>query len=241
MGYNMKLLICDDSQINIDLVLFLVDIFEKKYNVEFEKDTRLSGDFILTEKNSYDIAIVDVEMPGISGIELSQKLKEINPQIRIMILTAFDNYLDYAMKIQVFRYLSKPIDRNRFIRNLEEAVEEYNKTNKKLTLKSNDSFIVINTNDILYLERKTGGTAVVTINDELEVKEKLDECKELINQPDIFVHSHNSIVVNLQNVVNFDKSIVTLQKNDKETVETYMSQRKYKEFKENFMKFVIGK
>lgn len=241
MGYNMKLLICDDSQINIDLVLFLVDIFEKKYNVEFEKDTRLSGDFILTEKNSYDIAIVDVEMPGISGIELSQKLKEINPQIRIMILTAFDNYLDYAMKIQVFRYLSKPIDRNRFIRNLEEAVEEYNKTNKKLTLKSNDSFIVINTNDILYLERKTGGTAVVTINGELEVKEKLDECKKLINQPDIFVHSHNSIVVNLQNVVNFDKSIVTLQKNDKETVETYMSQRKYKEFKENFMKFVIGK
>ena len=41
--------------------------------------------------------------------------------------------------------------------------------------------------------------------------------------------------------VNFDKTIVTLQKNDKETVETYMSQRKYKEFKENFMKFVMGK
>lgn len=237
----MKLLICDDSQINIDLVLFLVDIFEKKYNIEFEKDTRLSGDFILTEKNSYDIAIVDVEMPGISGIELSQKLKEINPKICIMILTAFDNYLDYAMKIQVFRYLSKPIDRNRFIRNLEEAVEEYNKTNKKLTLKSNDSFIVINTNDILYLERKTSGTAVVTVNGEFEVKEKLDECKALINHPDVFVHSHNSIVVNLQNVVNFDKANVTLQKNDKETVKTYMSQRKYKEFKENFMKFVIGK
>ena len=237
----MKLLICDDSQINIDLVLFLVDIFEKKYNIEFEKDTRLSGDFILTEKNSYDIAIVDVEMPGISGIELSQKLKEINPKICIMILTAFDNYLDYAMKIQVFRYLSKPIDRNRFIRNLEEAVEEYNKTNKKLTLKSNDSFIVINTNDILYLERKTSGTAVVTVNGEFEVKEKLDECKALINHPDVFVHSHNSIVVNLQNVVNFDKANVTLQKNDKETVKTYMSQRKYKEFKENFMKFVTGK
>lgn len=237
----MKLLICDDSQINIDLVLFLVDIFEKKYNIEFEKDTRLSGDFILTEKNSYDIAIVDVEMPGISGIELSQKLKEINPKICIMILTAFDNYLDYAMKIQVFRYLSKPIDRNRFMRNLEEAVEEYNKTNKKLTLKSNDSFIVINTNDILYLERKTSGTAVVTVNGEFEVKEKLDECKALINHPDVFVHSHNSIVVNLQNVVNFDKANVTLQKNDKETVKTYMSQRKYKEFKENFMKFVIGK
>lgn len=241
MGYNMKLLICDDSQINIDLVLFLVDIFEKKYNIEFEKDTRLSGDFILTEKNSYDIAIVDVEMPGISGIELSQRLKEINPKICIMILTAFDNYLDYAMKIQVFRYLSKPIDRNRFIRNLEEAVDEYNNTNKKLTLKSNDSFVVINTNDILYLERKVGGTNIVTTNGELEVKEKLDECKELINQPAAFVHSHNSIVVNLQNVVNFDKSNVTLQKNETETVETYMSQRKYKEFKESFMKFVMGK
>lgn len=237
----MKLLICDDSQINVDLVSFLVDIFEKNHNVEFEKDVRTSGDFILTEKNSYDIAIVDVEMPGISGIELSQKLKQINPRTCIIILTAFDNYLDYAMKIQVFRYLSKPLDKNRFFRNLEEAVEEYYKKNKKLTLKSNDSFVVVNTNDILYLERKVGGTTVVTINGELEVKEKLDECKELINQPMAFVHSHNSIVVNLQNVVNFDKVNVTLQKNETETVETYMSQRKYKEFKESFMKFVMGK
>ncbi len=237
----MKLLICDDSQITLDLVNLLVEVFEKKHNVEFEKDIRTSGDFILTEKNHYDFAIVDVEMPGISGIELSQKLKEVNPRICIIILTAFENYLDYAMKIQVFRYLSKPLDKNRFFRNLEEAVEEYYKTNKKLTLKSNDSFVVVNTNDILYLERKVGGTTVVTVNGEFEVKEKLDECKELINHPDAFVHSHNSIVVNLQNVVNFDKTIVTLQKNETETVETYMSQRKYKEFKENFMRFVIGK
>mgnify|MGYP003301137332 FL=1 len=127
----MKLLICDDSKINVELVEFLVEAFEEKYKVKFEKDVRLSGDFILTEKNSSDIAIVDVEMPGISGIELSERLKEINPAVCIIILTAFENYLDYAMKIQVFRYLSKPIDRNRFFRNLEEAVEEYNKTNKK--------------------------------------------------------------------------------------------------------------
>ena len=99
----MKLLICDDSQITLDLVSLLVDIFEKKHGITFEKDVRTSGDFILKEKNSYDIAIVDVEMPGISGIELSQKLKEINPRACIIILTAFQNYLDYAMKIQVFR------------------------------------------------------------------------------------------------------------------------------------------
>lgn len=237
----MKLLICDDSQITLDLVTLLVEMFEKNHNVEFEKDIRTSGDFILTEKNSYDIAIVDVEMPGISGIELSQRLKEINPRTCVIILTAFQNYLDYAMKIQVFRYLSKPLDKNRFFRNLEEAVEDYYNTNKKLSLKSSDSFVVVNTNDILYLERKVGGTTVVTVNGEFEVREKLDECKELINQPSAFVHSHNSIVVNLQNVVNFDKTNVTLQKNETETVETYMSQRKYKEFKESFMKFVMGK
>jgi len=100
---------------------------------------------------------------------------------------------------------------------------------------------VVNTNDILYMERKSGGTAIITVNGEFEVKEKLDDCLTLINQPDVFVHSHNSIVVNLQSVVNFDKTIVTLQKSEKETVETYMSQRKYKEFKEKFMKFIMAK
>ncbi len=237
----MKLLICDDSQITLDLVSLLVDIFEKKHGITFEKDVRTSGDFILKEKNSYDIAIVDVEMPGISGIELSQKLKEINPRACIIILTAFQNYLDYAMKIQVFRYLSKPLDKNRFFRNLEEAVEEYNNTNKKLTLKSNDSFMVVNTGDILYMEKKQGATTVVTVNGEFEVKEKLEECTALINQPSAFVYSHNSVIVNLQNVVNFDKSFVILQKNEKETVKAYMSQRKYKDFKDSFMRFVMGK
>ena len=199
------------------------------------------ADFVFEEKAVYDIAFIDIEMPKTSGLILAEELQKINPDIIVIVVTSFQHYLDDAMRIHVFRYLSKPIDRNRFMRNLEEAVEEYNNTNKKLTLKSNDSFVVINTNDILYLERKVGGTTGVTVNGEFEVKEKLDDCKELINHPDVFVHSHNSIVVNLQNVVNFDKAIVTLQKNEKETLETYMSQRKYKEFKESFMKFVMRK
>lgn len=237
----MKLLICDDSDITIEIVTLLVEMFEKKHDIKFEKDIRKSGDFILKEKNSYDIAIVDVEMPGISGIELSQKLKEANPKVCIIILTAFQNYLDYAMKLQVFRFLSKPLDKNRFIRNLEEAVEEYYNTNKKLTLKSNDSFIVINTSDILFMEKKNGTTFVVTTTGEYEVKEKLSECEKIIGKPEAFVYSHNSVLVNLQNVVNFDKQFVTLQKNETETVKAYMSQRKFKDFKDSFMRFVMGK
>lgn len=54
-------------------------------------------------------------MPGINGLKLSQKLKQNNPDILIMIITAFESYLDDAMEIHVYRYLSKPIDENRFL------------------------------------------------------------------------------------------------------------------------------
>ncbi len=53
-------------------------------------------------------------MQGVNGLELSEKLKQLNPNIIVIVLTSFQNHLDSAMKIHVFRYLSKPIEKKIF-------------------------------------------------------------------------------------------------------------------------------
>ena len=73
-----------------------------------------------------------------------------------------------------------------------------------------------------------------------ETNKKPAEWYEIINQPNCFVQSHKSYIVNLQNVINFDKSSITFQGANENLMEHCISQRKYAEFKKAFFDFAGG-
>lgn len=67
-------------------------------------------------------------MPGLDGIYVGNELKKKDKDIIIFIITSYSEYLDEAMLFHVFRYLSKPIDRQRLFRNLKNALDLYHST-----------------------------------------------------------------------------------------------------------------
>ena len=148
----INILICDDDLSTISQVKKLLCFIQNKTKSEFLIDTNSTGDISTKSKLKYDIAILDIEMPGTNGLTLARTLKDINPDIIIIILTSFSDYLDSAMDIPVFRYLSKPIDKNRFIKNFQEALHYYRKLGKQIVVEKDDEVITIKTKDILYIE-----------------------------------------------------------------------------------------
>ena len=66
------------------------------------------------DKGSKDIVFLDIEMPGMNGIYVGNELKSQNRNIIIFVVTSYSEYLDEAMRFHVFRYLSKPLDKQRF-------------------------------------------------------------------------------------------------------------------------------
>lgn len=179
-------------------------------------------------------------MPGINGLRLSEKLKEFNSDTIVIVLTSFQNYLDSAMRIHVFRYLSKPIDKNRFYSNLKEAVEEYRLISKTITITNNGEVHLIKTKDILYIENQKYGSIIYTNRGDFYTNIKPKELRQKIDQNECFVFSHNSILINLQNVIDFNKTTIVLRKGKCETISTYISQRKYPNFKKAFFDFAGG-
>lgn len=235
----IKILICDDD-LNIGKqVDSLVKCFEKKYKLKFHVDIKNSGEFILKTPLRYDIAFIDIEMPSISGLNLGKLLKSINPDIIIIVITSFQNYLDDAMKIHVFRYLSKPIDKNRFYNNFKDALKEYRSIGKSIIVTFNNEVHRIRTKDILFIENQKHGSIIHSKYGDYQSNIKPKQWAKDIDQSS-FVFSHNSIMVNLQNVVDFNNSTVVLRKNEHETVKTYISQRKYSNFKKSFFDFAGG-
>ena len=71
------------------------------------------------EQNFCDIAFLDVEMAGMSGVELAEKLKEYNSEINIVFCTGYGNYRDAAFDLHASGYLMKPITPEKIKRELE--------------------------------------------------------------------------------------------------------------------------
>lgn len=63
-----------------------------------------------TAKSSYDVAILDVKMPGMGGIELERRLKALAPEMKFIFLTGHGSKADFETgSAQAAHYLAKPI------------------------------------------------------------------------------------------------------------------------------------
>ncbi len=81
-----------------------------------------------------DIVITDIKMPFMDGLELSRMIKKDFPQIRVIILSGYDEfeYAKEAIKIGITEYLVKPISLANLLEAVREIGERINKENEKL-------------------------------------------------------------------------------------------------------------
>lgn len=71
------------------------------------------------KSNHIDIAFLDIEMPGISGLSLAELIQEANPYVQIIFVTAFDQYALDAFKAHAMGYLLKPLDFDEFVKHID--------------------------------------------------------------------------------------------------------------------------
>jgi len=77
---------------------------------------------VKAKSQKYDVAILDVKMPGIGGIELERKLKELEPGMKIIFLTGHGSKADYETgSVNATYYLAKPIQIDELITILREV------------------------------------------------------------------------------------------------------------------------
>ena len=69
--------------------------------------------------------------PVVMDFLLQKHLQTLNPNIIVFIVTSFQGYLDDAMDLKVFRFLSKPIDENRFFKSMDVALNLYKQSTEK--------------------------------------------------------------------------------------------------------------
>jgi len=102
----LNILIVDDEQPAIDNLKYVVNRAAPEANVAATTSCHDAIDAIAG--GIVDVAMLDIEMPEMSGIKLAKRMKEINPQVNIIFVTAYTEYAITAMKERASGYLLKP-------------------------------------------------------------------------------------------------------------------------------------
>lgn len=116
-----KILIVDDDH---EIMWYLGKLMEK-FGYSYEVASCGNEAIIATEKNNFDVIILDINMPDISGVEVMKKLKEKNVSTVVIILSAYEN-VSYAVettKLGAYDYLVKPIDEEKLRITLQNAIK----------------------------------------------------------------------------------------------------------------------
>lgn len=234
----MRILLCDDDpMILAQMEKYLKEYFQKTHLRVPDIASYTSGDALLRNESTAEIAFLDVEMPGLSGIYTGEKLKKKSPSIKIFILTSYMDYLDEAMKFHVFRYLSKPIEKARLFRNMKEALYQIEMETRPVAIETKDGVIVRQAEDIVFVETERHKTKVVTIDAAYAVHSPIRMWNDLL-QIGCFYQTHRSFIVNMRYVGEFTKDTVKLNLPDGQTYSAYLTKRRYSEFKSTYLLYL---
>ncbi len=110
----MRVLIIDDELIALERMRDIVKSVLPDANITVFQKPSAVMDYV--EMNPVDIVFMDINMPGITGIELAKRLKTMSPTLNIVFTTGYSEYALESYKLNASGYLMKPIT--------EEAVRE---------------------------------------------------------------------------------------------------------------------
>lgn len=129
-----KILICDDEGIVQESVKFMI---QKSFGDECKTESAKNGRTAIELAESFrpDIILMDIQMPGINGIEAMQEIRRENKDVVFIVLTAYDKfeYSQRAIDMGVLAYLTKPINRDTLTETLKKAMGGISKRRKKLS------------------------------------------------------------------------------------------------------------
>ena len=208
----------DDEPLALQLI---VDYIQKT------PDLMLAGQFEnpleaaqYISKNHIDIVFIDIQMPGLNGIEFTRSM--VNGPV-VIFTTAFDKYAIEGFKLDIADYLLKPFTYEEFltsvhkaermIRSIKKPADEVLSNNEFLFLKSDYKIKRINFQNILYIEGLKEYVKVYTVHSDKPLL-SLSSLKILeIKLPvDKFMRVHRSFIVNLEKIDTIDRSRIVFGK-----------------------------
>ncbi len=147
----LKIDIVEDTPSEKEHLIELIAQFQKENNEFFEIQTFDNGFLFLDNfKPDFNLVFLDIAMPGINGVEVSQKLRKMDPDVCLIFVTNLAQYAIKGYEVEALDFLLKPVKYIRLEKVMQRAIKKIELNSKKdIVIKTTDSFVKISSDDII--------------------------------------------------------------------------------------------
>lgn len=211
----LKIAICDDDPAQREYLHGIVTAWSARnhYLVEL-KQYEGAAQFLFDyeSEKDFDILLLDIEMPGVNGIDLAKSVRKENHTIQIIFVTGFYEYFGDGFDVSALHYLIKPVDGAKLCPVLDKAVSNVKYRQRSVLICGTCEDVKVPLADILYVEAENVYINVHTVSETYRVRMSLGKFAEQLD--DTFFKVHRSYIVGLRYLKKVTKTDVTLVNGD---------------------------
>ena len=219
----MRVAVCDDDELCRRLTgemlkLYVTSCPEKEVSFEmFDSANKLLND--ICRNGGYDVYLLDILMPGMDGMELGAKIRELSPSSMIIYLTSSPQYALESYKVKAFNYILKPVEKNVLFKSLDESFDSFfSKKVKCLIVKTKTGSVRVDFDSIVYVEicnramvlHLTNGRIVESVKLRLPFAEAVQE----LFRDERFIACGASVVANMHYICRIDSDVIFFKDGD---------------------------
>lgn len=214
----LKVAICDDEMSVVSQVEKLISDICSAEGISVKIQTFYNGSELarqITEGDCFDIICMDIQMDAGDGITAAENIRQADDEVLLIYISGYEKYMIELFRLDVFAFIRKPIDEERFRKIILSAYERVCNKSVYFTYQyKNEEFRVL-CKDILYFESEGRNIKIHTKSGEtLKFNGKLNQIEERLQSGKIpFLRIHQSFLVNYLNINSRTKSFVKVKGN----------------------------
>ena len=159
----------------------------------------------------FDLILLDIEMPGSSGMELAEKIKPCLPNVKIIFITSHIEYAIDAFELAIFRYVPKEDTGKRLPAAIVDAVKLIAlEDGKTYTIRTNSRLEKIPYKEIYYIERDGKNASITSAGGIARVRKSLQQVYAELDAEE-FIYIDRGCIVNMIHIMQVKDGTVVLK------------------------------
>lgn len=204
-GKLLKIAICDDEKMFCDSAEGMLKLYMEEKAMPFQADVfNIPSELLdMTEKGTiYDIYLLDIYMPGVTGMSIATELRSRGVKSPIIFLTSSTDHALEAFGVDATHYLLKPYTKDSFYVGMDKAMQSIaSHKNDSVILKVDNDYRSIPVSKLIYCEAEDKYQRLYLENGEkLLIRISGTELYKLLSEFDSFYHCGRAHIINLNHI-----------------------------------------
>ena len=228
----INIVICEDELEQRNIIKKYINDISKGISVKFELlEFESAEEFLLNkiEFKNVDIFILDINMNGMSGMDLARLIREKDDISEIIFVTSLLDYIQEGYTVRAYRYLLKPINYEELKTHLLSCINDINKKKDNFMMIENKGIVhKVPINEIMYIEVAKKELTIYAKENSYKTKSSMDKVEKELEKFD-FYRCHKSYLVNMKYIETIDKNEIIINCN-----KIPVSKHRISDFKKKF-------